>query len=284
MTAEVDRGTLTLTSITDESGTLSITVRATDPDGLFVEDTFTFTVNPVNDAPSFVKGDDVFVIENAGLVELTNWATGISLGPANESDQTVSFEILSNSNPQLFSSQPTVSSTGQLSFESAAKATGTAQIELRIVDNGGTVNGGDDSGERHTINIHVIPQVITVTTVADENDGVLGVGGDSLREAIDVANRAIGHNSINFALPLNSAIDLTMGGVLDILDDVAIQGPTDSQLKVGVFGTGAAAFSGIHVGNNLVHPTVAISDITFAAPARSPIIWIDNRGDLNLIA
>ena len=126
------------------------------------------------------------------------------------------------------------------------------------------------------------PQTFIVGANTDIVDRDYSAGQLSLREAINLANDNVGADTIVFDLPLNSAIDLTMGGVLDILDDVAIQGPADSQLKVGVFSTGAAAFSGIHVGNNLVHPTVAISDITFAAPARSPIIWIDNRGDLNL--
>ena len=47
--------------------------------------TFTITVNPVNDAPSFTKGADQTVNEDAGAQSVAGWATAISGGPANES-------------------------------------------------------------------------------------------------------------------------------------------------------------------------------------------------------
>ena len=44
--------------------------------------TFTITVTAVNDAPSFTKGADQTVIEDAGLQTVAGWATAISAGPA----------------------------------------------------------------------------------------------------------------------------------------------------------------------------------------------------------
>src|SRR4029078_6460072 len=58
--------------------------------------TFSITINPVNDAPSFAKGADQTVNEDAGAQTVSPWATAISAGPANESSQTVSFEITGN--------------------------------------------------------------------------------------------------------------------------------------------------------------------------------------------
>jgi large repetitive protein len=54
----------------------------------------------------------------------------------------LSFEITGNTNPALFAAGPAVSPTGVLSYTPAANANGVATITLRIVDDGGTANGG----------------------------------------------------------------------------------------------------------------------------------------------
>jgi len=46
--------------------------------------TASITVNPVNDSPSFTKGTDQTVNEDAGAQTVNNWATAISAGPAND--------------------------------------------------------------------------------------------------------------------------------------------------------------------------------------------------------
>ena len=48
----------------------------------FTTQTFTITVNAVNDAPSFVKGADQTVNEDAAAQTVNAWATSISKGPA----------------------------------------------------------------------------------------------------------------------------------------------------------------------------------------------------------
>ena len=56
------------------------------------------TVTAINDAPSFTKGADQTVLEDApGAQSVSGWATAISAGP-NESGQTVAFEITDNTN------------------------------------------------------------------------------------------------------------------------------------------------------------------------------------------
>src|SRR5260370_2873051 len=60
--------------------------------------------------------------------------------PSDESGQTLSFVIDSNSNATLFSAGPTVSSTGVLTYTPAANANGTATITLHLHDNGGPTN------------------------------------------------------------------------------------------------------------------------------------------------
>jgi hypothetical protein len=61
-------GALTLDYAADRSGTAQLTVRATDSGGLFVESTFTVTVNPVNDAPVNHFADPQFADPRSAVV------------------------------------------------------------------------------------------------------------------------------------------------------------------------------------------------------------------------
>src|SRR5207253_6852677 len=115
--------------------------------------TFTITVNAVNDAPSFTKGLNQTVNEDAGPQTVANWATNISPGPADESGQTVTFQVTNNTNAALFSSAPAISSTGTLSYTAAANANGSATITIVLKDDGGTANGGIDTSASQSFTI-----------------------------------------------------------------------------------------------------------------------------------
>jgi hypothetical protein len=147
--------TITFTPAANFNGSTSFTYRANDGVANSNNATVSVTVNAVNDAPSFTKGADQTVLEDAGAQSVANWATNISAGPSNESGQTVSFEITNNTNTALFSTQPAVSPTGTLTYAPAANAFGTATITLRIKDNGGTANGGVDVSATQTFVINV---------------------------------------------------------------------------------------------------------------------------------
>jgi hypothetical protein len=117
-------------------------------------DTVNISVIGVNDPPSFTKGANQSVQEDAGAQSIPNWATGISAGPADESAQNVSF-IVTNDNNSLFSAQPAVTAGGTLTYTPAADANGTATVDVKIQDNGGTANGGVDESAVQTFNITV---------------------------------------------------------------------------------------------------------------------------------
>jgi hypothetical protein len=152
--------TVTFTPAANFNGSTSFTYRANDGVANSNTATVSVTVTAVNDAPSFTKGADQTVNEDAGAQSVSNWATAISKGPADENGQTVSFEITANTNATLFSTQPAVSPTGTLTYTPAADAFGTANVTLRIKDNGGTANGGVDASATQTF-------VITVRSVND---------------------------------------------------------------------------------------------------------------------
>ena len=96
-------GTLTYTPAANANGSAIVTVNIHDDGGTAnggvdssATQTFTITVTAVNDAPSFTKGGDQTVLEDAGAQTVNPWATAISAGPADESSQTVSFVITNN--------------------------------------------------------------------------------------------------------------------------------------------------------------------------------------------
>jgi VCBS repeat-containing protein len=117
--------------------------------------TFTITVTAVNDAPSFTKGANQTVADNAGPQTVASWATNLSAGPADEAAQTLSFTITSNTNTALFAGQPAMSSNGTLTYTPAVGASGTATVTVRLQDNGGTTNGGVDLSAPQSFTITV---------------------------------------------------------------------------------------------------------------------------------
>ncbi|MEG4814975.1 choice-of-anchor Y domain-containing protein, partial [Microcoleus sp. K5-D4] len=139
------------------SGTTAVNVSVNGSTSPFSSEseTATITVNPVNDVPSFIKGVDPIASHNAGLQTLAGWATGISPGPANESAQTVSFQVVGNDNAALFSVPPAIDSSGQLTFTPAGGATGAANITLNLRDSGGIANGGVDTSADQTFVINI---------------------------------------------------------------------------------------------------------------------------------
>ena len=154
-------GTLSFTPAADQNGTATITVELHDDGGTAFggidaspAQTFTIAVTAVNDAPTFIPGGDVTVLENSAAYSAA-WAGAISAGPADESGQIVLFEITHNTNPALFSVAPAMLSTGWLYFTPASGANGSAVISIRLTDNGGTANGGSDASATHTLTINV---------------------------------------------------------------------------------------------------------------------------------
>lgn len=117
------------------------------------EETVTITINAVNDVPSFTKGADQTVFNSAPQT-ITNWATNLSAGPANESAQALDF-IVTNDNNALFAAQPTIDPSGTLTFTPAPGMSGTATISVKIHDNGGTALGGQDTSAVQTFVITV---------------------------------------------------------------------------------------------------------------------------------
>src|SRR2546428_4273096 len=161
--------TLTYTPAANYNGTDSFTFKANDGTVDSALATVSLTITAVNDAPSFTKGADQTVVEDAGPQTVSGWATAISAGPADESGQTLNF-IVTTTNAALFSAQPAVSATGTLTFTPAAGATGAATVTVQLHDNGGAANGGVDTHapQTLTINVTAVNHAPSFTTGADQ--------------------------------------------------------------------------------------------------------------------
>ena len=113
------------------------------------------TVNSINSAPSFTKGADQNVLEDAGAQTVNGWATAIGDGDGNTGGQILAFQITGNTNAVLFSAGPAISATGVLTYTPAANANGSATITLVLKDDGGTANGGVDTSAPQSFTIAV---------------------------------------------------------------------------------------------------------------------------------
>ena len=101
------------------------------------------------------------------------FASNLSAGPASEVSQALSF-VVTTSNPGLFASGPTISSTGTLTFTPTPEASGTAVVQVYLRDNGGSNYGGTDQSAVKVFTITVapvndVPAVNSQTVTIDED-------------------------------------------------------------------------------------------------------------------
>jgi hypothetical protein len=128
VTANLVGGTLTLSYLADLSGTADITVRATDNDSTWVEDTFTVTVDPGNDAPTVANPiADVVVNEDAALtvIDLSDVFDDIDPG------DTLSLSATGNTNSSLVATDV---NGDQLTLSYLADQNGSVEITIRATD------------------------------------------------------------------------------------------------------------------------------------------------------
>ncbi|GIX00190.1 MAG: hypothetical protein KatS3mg111_3522 [Pirellulaceae bacterium] len=156
--------------------------------------TFTLSITPVNDAPSFdIPVPEVTVFEDQEQVTGINptvipgFATNIVAGPVTAIDETtlpatkqnLTFVTVSVSDPSLFSVQPTITPSGDLTFVTAADQNGQAIVVVHLLDDGpdSSTGNGDENQSRpdqtFTINLTPVndpPEFTVPATVAGIED------------------------------------------------------------------------------------------------------------------
>jgi VCBS repeat-containing protein len=137
-------GTLQFTPDANRFGVATIDIRAKDDAGTpgvpgddlaGATQTFTITINNVNDPPTFSLAGNPPSTESEGLnatYTIPNFATSISPGPFETG--TVTFSIIGNTTPGLFSGTPAISSTGTLTYTIVANQVGSSTLTVRASD------------------------------------------------------------------------------------------------------------------------------------------------------
>lgn len=211
-------GTLTYTAAANANGVATITVTLSDNGGLAnggidtsISRTFSINVGAVNDAPSFTVGPNRSVPNTAGPQTLAGQAVAIAAGPANESGQTVAFNVTGNTNAAIFATQPTISSSGTLSFAPLPGASGTSTITIVAQDNGGTTGGGVDLSAPQSFTITVLnnspPTIAPINDInANENAGPQLVSLTGITAGGEVQALSVTATSSNPALIPNPSI------------------------------------------------------------------------------
>ncbi len=185
-------GTLRYTPADDAFGEATFRARVqddggTENDGIDTSEwqTFTITVLPVNDPPSFSASDPPEVNEDSGPQVIENWAHDFVPGPPNESDQQLEEYLVVNvGNPDLFAVLPSVDLDGTLTYTPADDAFGNSTFTVVARDDGGTDRGGDDTSAPQTFAITVLPvndppsfQVAQTEITVRENEGLQTMDG-----------------------------------------------------------------------------------------------------------
>jgi hypothetical protein len=171
-------GDLTFETAADAFGMVTVTVTLVD-DGLEVapdvntsiSQMFDITVNPINNAPSFTKGPDESILEDAGPQTVVNWATNIMDG--DDGTQDLLF-VVDNDNGALFSTPPSITPDGDLSYEVAANASGSAVVTVKLTDDGVDVLPSVNESAEQTFNITVGPVNDAPVFIAGSNVSVYG--------------------------------------------------------------------------------------------------------------
>jgi hypothetical protein len=242
-------GTLTFAPAPNVNGAATVTIQLRDDGGtanggsdISPPQSFTITIVPVNDAPSFTKGPNQTVAEDAGSITANGWVTAISAGPPDEVSQTLTF-LVTNNNNALFLNQPAISPVGSLMFTPATNANGTATVTVRLQDSGGTANGGADTS---------LPQTFTITVTPVNDPPVLAVisdqviaEGSTLRLTNTVTDVDVPVQMFTFSLEPGSPAGVTLNATNGVLiwTPTEAQGPSTNVIVVQVRDDGSPSLT-----------------------------------------
>lgn len=207
-------GSLNFTPVANASGSSVITVTVNDnqQSNNIVTQTFTITVNPVNDAPTIAALSDVSINEDAS-VQTVN-LTGITTGAANESD-TLTVTV-SSSNTGLIPT-PTVSynspnSTGSISFAPVANAVGTATITVTVNDNQSANNTATRTFIVTVNQVNDTPTIAAISNISVSEDSgaqTVSLTGISTGNANETQTLTVTASSSNTGLIPNPTVTYT---------------------------------------------------------------------------
>ena len=261
--------TVTVTPVADANGgPVTITLTVTDADSATANTSFNLTIAPVNDAPGFTAGPNRSEAPGTGLRTVTNWATAISAGPANESSQTVNFEETEVTDPANVVTSVEVQANGTLQYVLTG-ASGVATINLQLRDNGGTMNGGIDVSAVQSFTITVAAGADLSALMTGSFNAIDGLVNYTITIGNSGPSAAIGARVVN-AIPAGltgyswtcSPIN---GGVCP-----AAAGSGSIDFLVNLPATAAVVISTQGTYNALSPPNTIVNSVAVTAPIATP--------------
>jgi hypothetical protein len=167
VTASMDGTDLTLAYAADQSGSASITVRATDPSGLWIEDVCTVTVNPIDDDPVVANPIVSVAVDEDDpdtIIDLTSVFDDLDLP-----GDTLVFSVTGNTNTGLVT---TGIANGELTLSYLSDQYGTAEVTVRATDQNGAGVSVEDTFTVTVAPINDAPTVVSqiADEFADEDD------------------------------------------------------------------------------------------------------------------
>ena len=259
----------------------TFTYHACDASSCSAPATMKIWLAPVNDPPTFTAGPTLVLHHGSGAYSGA-WATNVSPGPANESDQTVHFDVQTSANgvPNLFAVAPAISSDGTLTFTPGAGKVGLAHVTVKAVDDGGMEDwqiphneiAPDDTSDTVVFDIVVDntnPVAVTDTPTVLEDSGV---------NTIDVL--ANDTDADGDPLTVSGASDGTNGTVVPALDgsDLTYQpaanyaGPDSFPYTIDD-GNGGTATGTVNVTVTAVNDAPAGTDKTLPVTSPADIVF-----------
>ena len=174
-------GSLAFTPATLGFGSATITVTVNDggTSNNIITQTFTVTVNAVNQTPTLNAINNLAINENAGVQTVS--LSGISSGAPNENQTLTVTATSSNTNTGLIPN-PTVAytspnGTGSLAFTPVANASGSATVTVTVNDGG---NSNNIVTRTFTVTVNAVNQPPTISQIDDQATLRHGYASDSL--------------------------------------------------------------------------------------------------------
>ena len=152
--------------------------------------TVTITIDPVNQPPTFslaaspdISGINEDQFDSTAFSQTNEVQAGSFLpGPPNEATQHLADYVVTNDNNPMFSQQPAISTSGTLTFKTAANANGLATVTVKAQDDGSNTPPNDNTSAPQTFTITVTP----VNDAPFANGDLKSVGENSSGNTIDV--------------------------------------------------------------------------------------------------
>ena len=155
-------GELSLAYAADQFGQAELTLRATDPQGFWVETTVSVEVAAVNDAPTGGTIDDLTVPQGLAISTIDlRWA----FTDVDDAVESLTFEVLGVTNADLFVSQAIDAATGVLTLYYDPGAFGQSDVTLRATDAGGL-----SAGLTFNVIVNAAPRALGIANISVVED------------------------------------------------------------------------------------------------------------------